>query len=287
MLSRVTTEIDSRRLLPADWHFNAAIFERDHQFHLCYRLQSFDHELQKDGISRLAIASLDDELQPIRNHLLETPTGNDEDPRVIVGRTTYLAYNHNYTQHLTVLDEGLQIKDVITPQYAGRKTIEKNWMWFQQGDDLFCIYSIVPRWIVLKWNTKFEAEEIVNEEVRFDWPWGELRGGTSPIQTSPTEMHMFMHSVFDPPGSKKHLYVAGYIGIDARTFMPTSIGRYPCMVPDPTEPRVGSKVVFPCGAVKVEDDWLISYGHHDTTIRIDRLKNEELLHDMHIRPVSG
>jgi hypothetical protein len=95
------------------------------------------------------------------------------------------------------------------------------------------------------------------------------------------------HSSYDPPGANaKRRYVAGYMVIDEHTLLPKYIGRYPCILPDRSPSRVDWQVAYPCGALHQSGQWMVSYGHHDTSIRIDLLRHEELMHAAHVRPAA-
>ncbi len=194
---------------------------------------------------------------------------------------------------LARLDWSGHSDSVWTPLYEVAESIEKNWQFFEHDGQLFCVYSIEPH-VILRMDGTL-ATEIARTSVGLSWPWGHLRGGAPPVRVG-DEFYHFVHGqlisnteTVEVNGQRKPrvIYVAGVYTFDAKPpFVVRRFASVPLLVPPPgeTSPRAELTVVFPCGAVRRADSWLISYGHNDIDCRIAEFDADDV--DSLLRPVE-
>lgn len=156
-----------------------------------------------------------------------------------------------------------------------RQKLEKNWTVFEHDGAAFAVYSIQPH-RVLTFDFQAADDWLMREVTRLDWPappyppcHGGLRGGTPPVLHG-GHFWSFCHSVHD--AADGYRYAAAAYTFAANTqFSPLAgpIRPLPLFSESPPprafpklNPAVG-EVVYPCGAVRVDQGWLISFGLND------------------------
>ena len=170
-----------------------------------------------------------------------------------------------------------------------RQKLEKNWTLF--GTDcaqVFAIYSITPHRVLV---TSLVTEgDIVFEAVAVtplpldDYPpcHGGLRGGAPPQWTGHDYLS-FCHSVHD--GASGYRYAAAAYRFSASApFVPTHRPRVSLSLHNPfggervhpaLNPAVG-EVIYPCGAARDGDRWLVSHGINDEHCAISFLDDPRI-----------
>jgi predicted GH43/DUF377 family glycosyl hydrolase len=230
------------------------------------------------------------------------PTGIDhkdawrgrEDPRLFrfQGRL-YVSFNGVWTgadgglassMMLALLDDGGRAEQVWAPRYEGATQIEKNWQFFEHEQQLYCVYSVEPH-VILRMDGVM-ATQVAGTSVGLSWDYGHLRGGAPPVRVGDEYYHFIHGQLITKDG--KVIYAAGVYTFEAKPpFAVKRFAKKPLMLPPPgeTSPRPELTVVFPCGAVRQDDSWFISYGHNDIDCRLaefDAADVEKLL-----EPVKG
>lgn len=185
--------------------------------------------------------------------------------------------NHQFLQELDpqLLKPTGPVRELKVNGFA-RQKLEKNWTLFgTECAQVFAVYSITPHRVLA---TSLETEgDIVFEDAAFtpfalsDYPscHGGLRGGAPPQWTGHDYLSI-CHSVHD--GAKGYRYSAAAYRFSATApFAPT---HRPCTtlslhnpfggerVHPALNPAVGD-VVYPCGAARDGDRWLVSHGIND------------------------
>lgn len=176
------------------------------------------------------------------------------------------------------LSDTFAVEAVYAPAFADRQPWEKNWAFFPGVDgDLYAVYSVAPHRILRVRGDRCELAYETPTPAR--WSGGHLRGGASPVWYAGTWWHMF-HGRLGPDAGPT--YSVGLYTFDDRPPY-----RVRAMTPDPlltadwaTTNGNYAAVVFPCGAVREADSWLVSMGVHDQwtdVVRFDAAAAEDAL----------
>lgn len=246
------------------WHGVFRVDENqiaDNNLHLMYPAEGSN--------ATLVYATLDDNLNVLKKRrLIVTPGLSCEDPRLFVyNDKLWLAYNgatykpDSFRQHIVNLQDG-QTTQVI-PLERLRPT-DKNWMYFESDGKLYAVYSIDPHVVVRIDGDKIE--EVARTEpnlVRKFWWYGEPRGGSCPWNIGNDEFLTFFQSHYIPYGFYRRVYVLGAYVFSAKPpFQIKRITRMPLLVPETTDVKMHS-VVFPGGAVFMDNKWTVPFGYND------------------------
>ena len=155
-----------------------------------------------------------------------------------------------------------------------RRPIEKNWTFFGDGP-FYALYSIDPH-SVMEFSLEGENEIEFLPTIAMNWndkgranSFGTLRGGAIPQRVG-NYYYNFCHSVYGVPGS--YMYAPAICRFEADyPFKPTDLSLDPFNLPNPfgfndapdrLNPAV-KQVIYPCGAVFENEQWIISYGLND------------------------
>lgn len=138
---------------------------------------------------------------------------------------------------------------------------QKNWSFFVHSDQLYCVYSVSPHRIL-----KIDGDQCSwaqTEPFPFTWVGGELRGGATPVRVG-SEFWHFVHDRVEQPGSKHHYRMGLYTFSAIPPFRPLRLVPDVLLEADP-KTNYGNycDVVFPRGAVRDGDLWVVSMGCHD------------------------
>jgi hypothetical protein len=121
------------------------------------------------------------------------------------------------------------------------------------------------------------------------WPYGEIRGGTSPVQVG--DLFFTFHHSSLPWKGRYRRYFAGAIGFETTPpYKPRLITSEPLLQGSQQDVWAQRKplVVFPCGALMLNGKWLVSMGVNDLKSAWLELPHESLLSRMKpIEDVSG
>ncbi|WP_188750966.1 hypothetical protein [Marinobacterium zhoushanense] len=221
------------------------------------------------------------------------------DPRFFLFRgRLYLTYNTGHSEvpneiYIQEVNENLVPKSnpIKLIKKDGRRSIEKNWGFFEYNNDLFAVYSISP-FVVLKVEMD-RSKNIANayEYSKFIWDsnyieekFGELRGGASPIKIGGEFYYITQSHVKSLSGD---IYTGSMISFTSvPPFRPVKVACKPLFKLSVDEYRMQPKnklngrveaCFYPCGAAYQKDSHslFISYGINDcySGMRIYRFSN--------------
>lgn len=195
--------------------------------------------------------------------------------------------NYQFLQELdpaTLLPVGSPREMLLT---NGRQKLEKNWTLFE-GDGLFAVYSVNPHRILafsLDGNGPVEFADfgppIANPGGHAQLHGG-LRGGAPP-QLSDGRFYSFCHSIEN--GADGYNYVASVYRFEAREpFIPTDMPRAALPIAIASDarrnlPRLNpavDAVIYPSGAAKRGNEWVLSLGIDDEHCAIAILEDAKV-----------
>lgn len=279
--AETVTRLDIKKLAKAKAHFNCSICRWQDKLLLAYRTEW--------GDSRIHIAELNEAYQPVASHALDLwhpfSGGGCDDPRLFVFKDQlHLAFTGVYAHHhgvgaaplLTALRDDLTPVTIKHLQYQENlRSIEKNWTYFEHAGELLCVYNIKPHTIL---RVDDETVSKIHEtETTLPWFGGLLRGGSCPVLHN-GEYYCFFHGVNEHNG--RRLYSIGcYTFAAAPPFAITRLTSTPILIaPDKDKPRSLNhiSVAFPCGAIRGDGQWIVSYGVHDTYCNVATFADAKL-----------
>lgn len=171
------------------------------------------------------------------------------------------------------LKDDFSVERIYIPQVEDRKYWEKNWQFFEHENTLHCVYTINPHRIL-----RFDectTKEVANVSSSFPWEYGEPRGGASPVKVG-DEYWCFFHSSVEM-GDKTY-YMGLYTFSANPPFEIKRIVSQPIRSADwnnkPSDQYCAA--VFPGGAVKKGDNWIVMQGIHDRWIEINSWSHKVL-----------
>lgn len=171
-----------------------------------------------------------------------------------------------------------------------RRNIEKNWIFFEAGNEAYCVYTTQPHDIMavdLTFPDRVLCSPLYvsGAEVNYDKVYGEIRGGAQPIWDGDRFLCV-AHSSFEMHDQSRYYACVAYEFLAKPPFNPVRIGRKPVVLPGGNtlssferpklNPGVGG-VIYPSGAVADGDDLIISYGINDEAAFIARIPKSSLL----------
>lgn len=204
----------------------------------------------------------------------------------LLGRR-YLSWNDGANRPVNrqflmeMADDGItpagQAREIVID--GPRRTVEKNWMFFDDGREVWCVYSIAPH-TVLSVDLSDPAVVRCAVSAVVDWRpeyqnvYGVMRGGAQPLRCGDRFLSL-IHSSYKMPGGR--IYEACFYEFEAvPPFRPLRAASRPTTLPHPG-PSEGlgvklnsetAKVVYPCGIVDRRDTFVISYGVDDVSAAI-------------------
>ncbi|MEG3166313.1 hypothetical protein U1701_17125 [Sphingomonas sp. PB2P19] len=208
------------------------------------------------------------------------------DPRAyLLGGKCYVYWNTGYPEHGDNQQFLIEVDRPTLRPVGGpiemmldgtRQRIEKNWILFEQGADLYAIYSISPHRI-LRARDRSERRIVFEDAVTTWWDsiallrrFGPPRGGAQPVANGAYLYHFCHASSGYPSGS---CYVAQCYEFENRPpFRLTRFTFEPLPLPNPRAdrfvlPKLNKRVtsvVYPSGNIAVgKGDVLVSYGVND------------------------
>lgn len=306
----------TEELLPDDWRqfaadgpvrmFNPGLLRNDPGWIFAYRV------VAPDGERRIAVCRLDDRLRVVAGSPIAWSdavkfSNPDEMPQVArrwfadprlyrFGGRLFIYWNsgwhepQNY-QFVQELDPAT-LMPVAAPRElmlrGERQKLEKNWTLFEAEGRTFAIYSIVPHRVLelsLEGTGPIECVEVASKEWKLStYPpcHGGLRGGT-PAVLAEGCFWAFCHSVHD--GTDGYRYAPAVCQFASQfPFEPLSEPTEPLDLATPFGsrrlfPRLNSavgEVLYPCGAAREDDRWLVSHGINDEHCAISILTHQEV-----------
>lgn len=184
-----------------------------------------------------------------------------EDPRVIFHMGNFfVCYTDGYevaiakldTNYNTIYSHYLKKPDNII--YEGGDGREKNWLPISMGDAIHFWYSDTPRTFLVYEDTgrSLEYKTCIKTEQRITSNFGSIRGGCPPIPYDDEKQIWFFHTLFE-----KKYRIGAYLTMGLTV---VGITPYPILT--------GNHIVFPCGAIQYNGNFLISMGVQDKDIGI-------------------
>jgi predicted GH43/DUF377 family glycosyl hydrolase len=255
--------------------------------------------------SWLAMAELDDNFNPITNARMQIDGVEDhlgvDDPRLFeYGGQLYCSYVVTtwpntppkcivkYGRVTERVDGGVWIiQNSITVKYGQNDFtgMEKNWLFFENGGSLYCIYHNKPEQIVL---------QIVNDRVVDEhrsptphWRWGDIHGGANPVPYNGKLLRFFHTAMYNetPPNVWRYRIGAAIMEPDP-PFQIVSVSTRPILTGSEIDrladmerascPHEKRNVVFTCGCVVDGDNILLSIGINDCDAAIVSLTEKQL-----------
>lgn len=209
-----------------------------------------------------------------------------EDPRVVQFKGHWFLF---YTDGMTMAVAKLELDTckivyshflpvpppkLLSKQSDGR---EKNWIPIVSGKKLYLLYSDTPRTFIhcKDSGTSLELERYDKLNYVVLWSYGSIRGGCPPIEYDQDRLIWFFHSSKEvyysvPVQNSKIYFIGAYLTSKTYPFPISQITQFPIFFGSTSPLRPGlayqTNVVFPCGAVSVDDNFLISMGINDYCI---------------------
>lgn len=291
LFPRVSHQIEAihiNRKALEPWGYNCSLIRWQNRFLLAYR-----HHGAKNVRTELAIAELDDKFNVTRTKPVELTGASFEDPRFFVwNETLYVCFvestwpNRPLTSIVKYGEvvEGVNwiVKNIVQPDFGKNdgSIMEKNWVFFEKENRLWCIQMSHPEQIVY-------TDKIPQSTKGPHWQWGPIKGGTAPVPYE-GQLLRFFHSTLDnePAPDRRRYYIGAMLMEPTPPFEVKAVSREPIIrgsEEDDLEPleraaclHFKAKVVFPAGCVEQDGGWLLSMGVNDSSCVIAKIKPENL-----------
>lgn len=274
--------LEAEDLFYATYHYNACICEN----RLFYRISN-EPKMHRD---RIAMCILDEKNKPIpkTNILIENHSNlifngkirkngeHTEDPRVVKYKDNwFVTYTDGWKMgvakltldtHETVYSHYLDSPhDIIKLSLKDNR--EKNWIPFIENEVFYFLYSDNPRQI-LEYNDTGKCLQYIkthNYGKSTIWKYGNIRGGCPPLKyKNDNEYIWFFHSLYDNKYYIGAYITSGVFNVIRITNIPLLVGQEEADKQD--KMTIKDNVVYPCGAVSVENGWIVSMGVNDYKI---------------------
>lgn len=223
------------------------------------------------------------------------PEEHFEDPRVFQYQEKTFVSANNFVwgrefpkahQILSVVDDKWKVKNTWHPivghnGYAhGTNTgSEKNWLWFFHDDNLHLIYMTHPHTIV-RFDEKFRISQVYETQCPdLQWPWGGPRGGTPPILVDGLYWTFFHSSVDWCEHGTRRYHMGAYAFESKPPFKIVRFVKKPILNGSIKDTWAQGKplVVFPCGSIYRNGEWLVSMGINDLICAWIKIPHEDLI----------
>jgi predicted GH43/DUF377 family glycosyl hydrolase len=270
--------------------FNPSLVLRNGRRWLAYRCEC----IPWFRLSMVALSELDANWNPILEGTtvmnLHSKFGNYcvEDPRFFVYKDNlWLSYTDAHETALARLNEDMTTADSFyleRPWFHTRP--EKNWTFFETEGRLYAVYALSPHKII-EVNTQDRTTRFAHEvRYTFKWNWGELRGGSSPVMHEGLYWSFFHSSINirDESYGPIRQYLIGVYAFEPRPpFTPVWMSQQPLLAGEEEQlqhdrPSQHS-VVFPCGSLRLDHGWLVSFGENDCRCRM-AFFDDEIVHKL-------
>lgn len=282
-------ELERQKLFK--YGYNPSIVARDRGLLMAYRYHD-GNTLHSD----LALAQLDYNGAVIHNEKVALGAGGEDAKLFKFNGLVYMSWVEStfpVSPWRSVVRFGLLgekgPKPILTPGLPGNdfSTMQKNWVFFSVGLELYCIYRVSPDHDVYQ----LKGDQFCN---RFrtpgpKWPYGQIRGGTSPV---PFEGNLlrFFHSGLDNEFGQyyRRYFMGAYIMRPEFPFEVLAVSSKPIVYGAEADrlkkadwaacPQYKRQVVFPGGAVEHPSGkgWLVSVGVNDSAIELLKIENTDL-----------
>jgi len=161
-----------------------------------------------------------------------------------------------------------RIINAFQPKYKNNDFtgLQKNWSFWEQDGKLYAAYQRNPEQIILQ----LDGERVVNEfkTKSPEWAFGQIRGGTAPIERNGLWLQFFHSSTRNAKSAWGWCYYMGALLMESKPpFQIVSVSRLPIMAGTERYFPINHwkpRILFPAGAVKNGDDYLVSLGVNDS-----------------------
>lgn len=236
----------------------------------------------------LAIATLDDNLNVLSNNQVTVATqrGSDEDPRLFIHKgSLWVSYVDStwpdrppkcVIKYGKLVRNPWRVEGDFQINYGANDgtSMEKNWVFFSHEDRLYVIYQCEPEHVVLEVSGNDVVK--IHKSAPAVWPWGIIRGGTSPMRFGESWVRFFHSGLdYDPPPYYRRYYVGAMtmqprppFKVDWVSTKPIVRGSEICSLSQEESASCShykGNVVFPAGGVEGDGEWLVSCGINDST----------------------
>lgn len=249
--------------------------------------------------SKIGISEMDDRFRVLNNQQLDLNDDSGcEDPRFFnfngdlwmsYVHSTYPSFPATHVRccKITKIDKW-RASDFFEWHAPDRQTMEKNWLYFQEhgSNSLHLIYKHnVPQdgdvnnlcQVVF---TPADKREMKTPALR--WPYGEIRGGTTPLPYQGNLITFFHSALFNEMAPVNLRYYLGSAILKAeRPFQMLQVSKRPIVRGseiggDESKNFFKRNVVFACGAAEHDGGWAVSCGINDSAAAIIFVKPENL-----------
>lgn len=288
------TEIPQSLLLPAYANTHPCFFR-----HGADRIMTYRHEPPPfNSHTRIAIAFCDDHWMPFDGGwIVKFPLSPNAGGETVIEDCRLFHFNGEV--YFTATDRnkiGIGKYPHDRPLFAWinvqepKQTFEKNWEFFQHGQDLYGVRWITPREIYrikLNFESGHECEPVLSFEKRFEWAWGIIHGGTCPVRYGNLMVSMFHSFTIDYPPhegiadrkektedpQRKINFAAPYAFRAEPPFDIVMVPTQPMIWPQilPVGKRSPNKdlTVFPVGLIRDGDNWICGYGDDRKCFKVE------------------
>jgi predicted GH43/DUF377 family glycosyl hydrolase len=210
-----STAVNRRKLFPGG--YNPSIITRNGRTFVAYR-----YHPTKTWQTQLAIAELSQSHEVIENKVIDTIGHSNEDPRLFIhdGRI-WISYVHaigggpNAMPTCSVrygrLVEGkswtIDGQHLVNYKNNGISGVEKNWVPFVYEGAIHFIYQMFPEHTVISVNGSDVVQTHLSKRCR--WKWGEMRGGTVPLEYNGQWLRFFHSRLNNEPAPRQFRYYVG------------------------------------------------------------------------------
>lgn len=272
------------------WGYNPTLSNFQNGYLMAYRSHRFG-----DARTNLAVAKLDSEFQVKTNDWVEA---NDalsyEDPRFFWFQgQLWIAYIRSEWPQRPNCEVGIGQLALMKGRYRvvnshtvelpwPKKVMEKNWVFWEQDGQLFCIYEQHPEQVILRLED-FKVTEVLKSPGP-KWDWGDARGGTPPLPMDGHLVRLF-HARTDPdyPPQTWRYHLGACLMNSQPPFAIRHVSREPIATGSTLNMRdvreckhYKPKIVFPGGWAVIEDGWIASVGVNDHSCQLIQLKPTDL-----------
>lgn len=196
--------------------FNGCIFRHKDKLLMTYRAYS----QANDGRTQVWLSELDESFVPIRNIELQLPFGADrktnEDARLFTHKgELYVSYVTLMWKgwwagiHVCKLDDEYNVLAHYVTQYDGNcvDKSQKNWLHFSVNDKLYMVYDCSCQHIV-ELDDELQPVNVTFGKHVYP-PYGELRGGTTPLDIG-DRFYCLAHGSLEHPTRKRRYFGLPY-----------------------------------------------------------------------------
>ena len=289
---RVTEQVECLRLefgklFP--YGYNPSIFEYEGKLLMAYRWHN-----GKTLHSDLALAELDMTGKVHHNAKIDLGEGGEDpklflhggEPHISWVETTFPEIPFRSVVTFGRLSDG-KILHPQMPALPGNdfSTMQKNWVFFEHDFGLYCIYRCSPTHQTYWIHGNATSGPFNTDAPR--WPYGQIRGGTSPLLFEGNLLRFFHSGLDNEFGQFSRRYFMGaYVMRPEPPFEILAVSTRPIVYGAEIDglkkadreacPQYKRQVVFPGGAVQADGYWLVSVGVNDSACEILKIRPADL-----------